>query len=185
MGNIFDCYKFWRVEKELKKHAQIVMLGLDQAGKTTLTNYLKFGEMMQTVPNQLNIQTITKGNVTFTMWDLGGQTKTRKIWSSYLDTMSGLIYLVDVTDSDRYALAAEEFHRILKEVPDTKEFVVLVLFNKVDAWKTPSVVEFKDLFKLPEDRKMTVYRQEFCSVTKKVNVQAPIDWFLEEIIKIN
>tara|TARA_R110002050_G_scaffold58135_2_gene130788 strand:- start:1515 stop:1709 length:195 start_codon:yes stop_codon:yes gene_type:complete len=52
--------------------------GLDGAGKTTILYQLKLGEVQNTVPTLgFNVETVEYGNVSFTVWDVGGQDKVR------------------------------------------------------------------------------------------------------------
>ena len=58
--------------------ARIVMLGLDNAGKTTVLYKLKLGEVVTTIPTVgFNVETVVYKNISFTVWDVGGQTKIR------------------------------------------------------------------------------------------------------------
>lgn len=62
--------------------ARIVMLGLDNAGKTTVLYKLKLGEVVTTIPTiGFNVETVVYKNISFTVWDVGGQTKIRKVSS--------------------------------------------------------------------------------------------------------
>lgn len=56
-----------------KKQGTLVMLGLDNAGKTTLLQMLIEGRLGQNQPtNHANRQEAAVGNVTFTAIDVGG-----------------------------------------------------------------------------------------------------------------
>ena len=56
-----------------KKNTRILLLGLDNAGKTTILNKLKFNEIVYTVPTiGFNVETITYKNLNFTIFDVGG-----------------------------------------------------------------------------------------------------------------
>lgn len=97
--------------------AKILMLGLDGAGKTTVLYKLKLNEAVSTVPTiGFNVETVkpTKG-VSFTVWDVGGQEMLRPLWRHYFQGCSGLIYIVDSSDTDRISLAKEELQWILSE----------------------------------------------------------------------
>ena len=65
--------------------ARILVLGLDAAGKTTILYKLKLNENVSTIPNiGFNVEEVTPmKNVTFTMWDVGGQEKIRPLWRHY------------------------------------------------------------------------------------------------------
>ena len=72
MGNVFA-----RLFKGLgKKEMRILMVGLDAAGKTTILYKLKLGEIVTTIPTiGFNVETVEYKNISFTVWDVGGQDK--------------------------------------------------------------------------------------------------------------
>ena len=52
------------------------MVGLDAAGKTTILYKLKLGEVVTTIPTiGFNVETVEYKNISFTVWDVGGQDK--------------------------------------------------------------------------------------------------------------
>ena len=66
ISKIFDSY-FGQPEY------RILMLGLDAAGKTTITYKLKIGETVTTLPTiGFGVETIQFKNVKFNVWDIGG-----------------------------------------------------------------------------------------------------------------
>ena len=67
------------------RRARILVLGLDAAGKTTILYKLKLNENVTTIPTiGFNVEEVTPmKNVTFTMWDVGGQEKIRPLWRHY------------------------------------------------------------------------------------------------------
>ena len=57
------------------------MVGLDAAGKTTILYKLKLGEIVTTIPTiGFNVETVEYKNISFTVWDVGGQDKIRPLW---------------------------------------------------------------------------------------------------------
>merc|ERR1711877_103299 len=75
--------------------ARIIMLGLDNAGKTTVLYKLKLGEVVTTIPTiGFNVETVECKNISFTVWDVGGQTKIRPLWRHYFQNTQGLIFVV-------------------------------------------------------------------------------------------
>ncbi|KAG2376576.1 ADP-ribosylation factor 1 cold-induced protein [Vigna angularis] len=59
-----------------KKEMRILMVGLDAAGKTTILYKLKLGEIVTTIPTiGFNVETVEYKNISFTVWDVGGQDK--------------------------------------------------------------------------------------------------------------
>ena len=58
--------------------------GLDAAGKTTILYKLKLGEIVTTIPTiGFNVETVEYKNISFTVWDVGGQDKIRPLWRHY------------------------------------------------------------------------------------------------------
>jgi hypothetical protein len=62
----------------VQKEMRILMVGLDAAGKTTILYKLKLGEVVTTIPTiGFNVETVEYKNISFTVWDVGGQDKVR------------------------------------------------------------------------------------------------------------
>ena len=80
------------------------MVGLDAAGKTTVLYKLKLNEMVSTTPTiGFNVETVTPvKNMSFTVWDVGGQDKIRPLWRHYFSGVQGLLYVVDSSDRLRF-----------------------------------------------------------------------------------
>merc|ERR1719247_83816 len=99
-----------------KKDMRILMVGLDAAGKTTILYKLKLGEVVTTIPTiGFNVETVEYKNICFTVWDVGGQDKIRRLWRHYYQNTQGLIFVVDSNDRDRIEDAKEELHKMLIE----------------------------------------------------------------------
>ncbi|XP_041375574.1 ADP-ribosylation factor 3-like, partial [Gigantopelta aegis] len=84
------------------------------AGKSTILYKLKLNENVCTVLTiGFNVETVTpvKG-VTFTVWDVGGQEKIRRLWEHYYRNTQGLIYVVDSADRARMKEASSELMTI-------------------------------------------------------------------------
>lgn len=112
----------------------ITMIGLDGAGKTTLLLYLQTGEVHQTVPTLgFNCETVNVGNTKFQVWDIGGQNSFLRFWHQYINDGSGIIYIVDSADSQRFAKSSQELWNILDGLKTPRP--LLVLANKIDLIK--------------------------------------------------
>ena len=70
-----------------QQNARILMLGLDAAGKTTILYKLKLNKNVSTIPTVgFNVETVNPvKNVTFTVWDMGSQEKTRQLWRHFCE----------------------------------------------------------------------------------------------------
>lgn len=60
------------------------MVGLDNAGKTTILYQLLMNEVVHTSPTiGSNVEEVVWKNLHFIMWDLGGQESLRSAWNTY------------------------------------------------------------------------------------------------------
>lgn len=77
MGLSFSCTCLF--EKLFgRKEAKILVLGVDNAGKTTLLVHLKIGELVHTKPTiGFNVETLEYRNIKLTCFDIGGQKRIR------------------------------------------------------------------------------------------------------------
>ncbi len=140
--------------------AKILMLGLDAAGKTTVLYKLKVNEVVSTIPTLgFNVETVKHGNnVSFTVWDIGGQNTIRKLWKHYFVGTGGLVFVVDSVDKSRFSEAKEELDWIL-ENDEMAGVPVVIMANKQDmpnACSTSDVAEKLGLHQV-RDRKWYVH----------------------------
>merc|ERR1719271_197356 len=124
-----------------KKEMRILMVGLDAAGKTTILYKLKLGEVVTTIPTiGFNVETGEYKNISFTVWDVGGQDKIHPLWRHYYQNTQGVIFVVDSNDRDRIDAARDKLHRMLNE-PQLRNAALLVFANKQDLPNAMSAAE--------------------------------------------
>ncbi|XP_054806383.1 ADP-ribosylation factor 1 [Prosopis cineraria] len=157
------------------KEARILVLGLDNAGKTTILYRLQMGEVVSTIPTiGFNVETVQYNNIKFQVWDLGGQTSIRPYWRCYFPNTQAIIYVVDSSDTDRLVIAKEEFHAILEE-EELKGAVVLIFANKQDlpgALDAAAVTEALELHKI-KNRQWSIFK---ASAMKGEGLFEGLDW---------
>ena len=94
-----------------KKEKRVLLLGLDNAGKTTILFQLRDNEFKETVPTVgLNIEHITYKTYSLTMWNVGGQAT--KLWKHYFDHINAIVFVVDATDEEKLLFAKDELNKI-------------------------------------------------------------------------
>lgn len=114
------------------KEVRILMVGLDGAGKTTILYKLRLGEYVRTVPTiGFNVETVKFKNLSFTVWDVGGQDKIRHLWRQYMVNAQGLIFVIDSCDKERLKKAKQELDSLISD-PELSNVKLLVLANKND-----------------------------------------------------
>ena len=96
MGNFFTNLFNYNTNRRL------LMLGLDNAGKTSLLYKMKLGEIHKTVPTiGFNVENIKYKKLDLVVWDIGGQDRLRPLWKHYFEGMDGIIFMVDINDNNR------------------------------------------------------------------------------------
>ncbi|KAK4492654.1 hypothetical protein RD792_003472 [Penstemon davidsonii] len=163
-----------------KREMRILMVGLDAAGKTTILYKLKLGEIVTTIPTiGFNVETVEYKNISFTVWDVGGQDKIRPLWRHYFQNTQGLIFVVDSNDRDRAVEARDELHRMLNE-DELREAVLLVFANKQDLPNAMNAAEITDKLGLHSLRQRHWYIQSTCA-TSGEGLYEGLDWLSNNI----
>nr|GLL49955.1 ADP-ribosylation factor 2 [Ipomoea trifida] len=188
-----------------KKEMRILMVGLDAAGKTTILYKLKLGEIVTTIPTiGFNVETVEYKNISFTVWDVGGQDKIRPLWRHYFQNTQGLIFVVDSNDRDRIVEARDELHRMLNEgiyrfenvsavirleareqnlalfKDELRDAVLLVFANKQDLPNAMNAAEITDKLGLHSLRQRHWYIQSTCA-TSGEGLYEGLDWLSNNI----
>jgi ADP-ribosylation factor protein 1 len=172
-----------------KKEMRILMVGLDAAGKTTILYKLKLGEVVTTIPTiGFNVETVEYKNISFTVWDVGGQDKIRPLWRHYYQNTQGIIFVVDSNDKERVdgtnnaeASAKEELHRMLAE-DELRDAILLVFCNKQDLPQALSVAEVTERLQLNTIRNRAWYIQATCATTGD-GLYEGLDWLSNTLTK--
>jgi len=163
-----------------KKEIRILILGLDNAGKTTLLYRLKIGEVVTTIPTiGFNVESVTYKNLNFNVWDLGGQTSIRPYWRCYYANTAAVIFVIDSTDIDRLGTASEELAAMLNE-DELKDAALLVFANKQDQPGAKGAGEISEALKLGElrDRNWSIVA---CSAVDGSGVDEGMDWLVQTV----
>ncbi|CAL5222812.1 g5231 [Coccomyxa viridis] len=162
------------------REARILVLGLDNAGKTTILYRLQVGEVVSTIPTiGFNVETVTYKNIKFQVWDLGGQTSIRPYWRCYYPNTQAIIYVVDSSDTERIGTSAEEFHAILDE-EELRDALILVYANKQDlpgALNDAAVAEGLNLHSI-KNRDWAIFKT---SAIKGEGLFEGLDWLSNQL----
>nr|XP_054759273.1 ADP-ribosylation factor 1-like 2 [Lytechinus pictus] len=163
-----------------KKEMRILMVGLDAAGKTTILYKLKLGEIVTTIPTiGFNVETVEYKNISFTVWDVGGQDKIRPLWRHYFQNTQGLIFVIDSNDRERMIEAKEELHRMLNE-DELRDAVLLVFANKQDLPNAANASEITENLGLKSLHNRKWFIQSTCA-TSGDGLYEGLDWLSREL----
>ncbi|RXN32150.1 ADP-ribosylation factor 11 [Labeo rohita] len=157
--------------KRFKKTPQVLLMGLDSAGKSTLLYMQQRGVVMETSPtvgfNVATIQLDKKNSLS--VWDVGGQGTMRPNWKYYLEGCKVLVFVVDSTDRTRMGEAQKALKKILTD-EHLKGVPLMVLANKKDLPNSMTIREVSTLLELDSytDRKWEI---QACSALKGLGLQ--------------
>jgi GTP-binding protein SAR1 len=115
-----------------QKRGKILLLGLDNAGKTTLLHMIRDDRVVTHAPTQrATKEELTLGGVLLECYDLGGHEEAREIWKDYFVDANAIVFMVDAAEPARFAESKRELDSLLTSEA-LRRVPVLVLGNKVD-----------------------------------------------------
>lgn len=137
-----------------KKEANIIVVGLDNSGKTTIINQLKPVEAKRhdIVPTVgFTVESFATKSFKFNAFDMSGQGRYRSLWEHYYRDCHGIIFVIDSSDKMRMVVAKDELDLILQH-PDIAGKKVPILFyaNKIDLRDALTSVKVSTLMELDE-----------------------------------
>jgi len=164
------------------KELRILLLGLDNAGKTTLLKQLASEETKNITPTQgFNIKSVQSEGFKLNVWDIGGQRKIRPYWRNYFENTDVLIYVIDSADVKRLEETGQELQELLCE--DKLSGVPLMIFaNKQDLAGAKESGEIAALLGLAsiKDRSWQI---QPCSAVGGEGVRDGMEWVCATIKK--
>jgi ADP-ribosylation factor protein 1 len=120
------------------------------------------------------VESVEYKNISFTVWDVGGQDKIRPLWRHYYQNTQGLIFVVDSNDRERAGEARAELERMLSE-DELRDAVLLVFANKQDLPKAMSPPELTEKLGLHQMRSRPWHIQGCCA-TNGDGLYEGLDW---------
>ncbi|GMH46077.1 hypothetical protein BSKO_14041 [Bryopsis sp. KO-2023] len=169
-----------RKAKRKEKEMRLLMVGLDNAGKTTVVKRLNAEDISTISPTLgFNIKSMTYGKYRLNIWDVGGQRTLRAYWRNYYERTDGLVWVVDSADKLRLEDCAEELHKLLKE-ERLEGATLMVLANKQDIDGALSVEEIEDVLELKKMRKRH-WKIVRCSAVTGEGLVEGFDWIVSDV----
>uniref|UniRef100_A0A0K8TSA1 ADP-ribosylation factor-like protein 2 n=1 Tax=Tabanus bromius TaxID=304241 RepID=A0A0K8TSA1_TABBR len=168
--------------KQKEKEMRILLLGLDNAGKTTILKRFN-GEPIDTISPTVgfNIKTLEHRGFTLNIWDVGGQKSLRSYWKNYFECTDGLVWVVDSADRMRLDACREELRTLLQE-ERLAGATLLVLANKQDLPGALTAQQIKDILDLDniQTHHWSVVGVSAVTGHKLLNA---VDWLIDDIAK--
>ncbi|RYP79146.1 hypothetical protein DL771_000124 [Monosporascus sp. 5C6A] len=193
-----------------KEEYSVILLGLDNAGKTTFHEQTKSlflpehpDPKLKTVPTVgQNVSTITLPDMYLKIWDVGGQLSLRRLWQSYYASCHAIVFIIDSTDIGDGSLDGEdgggdgngagrleECRLVLEDVlqnSETEGVPLLILANKQDREDCVEVVRIKEglVKKVFEGEKASSIRDSRVlpvSALTGTGVREAVDWLRSRV----
>ncbi|CAH3129083.1 unnamed protein product [Porites evermanni] len=178
MGLLFAKLFSWFSNEEHK----VIIVGLDNAGKTTILYQFLMSEVVHTSPTiGSNVEEVVWKNIHFLMWDIGGQESLRSAWNTYYTNTEFLIVVVDSTDRERLPVTKAELYNMLNH-EDLRQAAVLIFANKQDIKGSMSVAEISEQLNLTSIKDHGWHIQACCALTGEGLYQG-LEWITNHIRK--
>jgi len=168
--------------KEQEKEIRILILGLDNAGKTTIVKKL-CGQPIEEIEPTLGfqIQTLEYNDYKLNLWDIGGQSSIRAYWRNYFEKTDGLVWVVDSSDTSRFHLVRQELEKLLQQ-ERLAGATLLIWANKQDVQGSVSSEQMVEFLKLQDlqynNRHWSIHP---CSAITGDGLIEGMDWLVEDI----
>eukprot|EP00118_Oscarella_pearsei_P005426 m.24962 g.24962 ORF g.24962 m.24962 type:complete len:239 (+) comp28707_c0_seq2:51-767(+) len=182
--------------RQKEKEVRLLMLGLDNAGKTTILKRFN-GEDISTISPTLgfNIKTfehkeygsrlvciachISAYSFKLNVWDVGGQKSLRSYWRNYFESTDGVIWVVDSADKRRLEDCKTELRSLLQE-ERLLGATLLVFANKQDLPGALTGGEIREAMDL-DSIKTHHWNIQWCSAVTGEKLIDGIDWIIDDI----
>lgn len=184
---------FWRAIKKAFEKVEVqrvVIVGLDDAGKTSILAKISNNTEMPIVPTiGYNLEEVTIGHVRLVVWDVGGQEKIRVLWPHYFRDCRAMVFVVDSVNAGRLSCADhtcgscahDELHKLLGS-EDLRGSAFLIYANKQDLPNALSLEEVRARLEIASFPDRAIRVQASSAVTGE-GLMAGLEWMVEQVSK--
>ncbi len=130
-----------KVNESTEESKKIILMGLDNSGKTSIVSCLKGNKGISAFNNPkptkgLDVQNFKVSDSKYAVWDFGGQKAYIedyfKDFSNYSKGVSKIIYVIDIQDVKRYDLALEYLKKLINSIDTTNKIDFSIFLHKFD-----------------------------------------------------
>ncbi|CAG7720112.1 unnamed protein product [Allacma fusca] len=158
---------------------KVLILGLDNAGKSTLLYKLVTDDGVSTVPTiGYNFEEFTYKSIKFLLWDIGGQEAMRPSWETYFDNTQAVIFVVDSTDLKRLPAVKKELDKIIVN-DNLSEATFLIFANKQDQVEALDPSEISKRLGIPSITSHHI-RIQPCSAANGGGLEEGMNWIFSK-----
>jgi GTP-binding protein SAR1 len=178
---------FWWSPSDSRANT-VLLVGLDDAGKTTLAGRLSKNCLVQAQPTgQPSTHEMKIGSTLLSVTDIGGHEQARRIWRNYMFSSTRIIFVIDASNRQRIPEARHELLKILND-EDIQSMPILILANKIDRTHTAcSESELQSLLQIEEHLHAEDPRVKLCmcSIARNEGFTDGLKWLVKKPIKLD
>lgn len=176
--------------RKTKHDVRLLVVGLDNSGKTTVINQLKPGVKGQTTQSNevtptvgFSLEEFSNDNLNLTVFDMSGQSRYRSLWEHYYRDVQAIIYVLDSTDRARMCVAKDEMDAILghKDI-EHKDIPILFFANKMDLPGAMEPVDIVDQLELHDVEDKPWHITSSNALTGE-GIEDGVAWMTEKILE--
>lgn len=144
--------------KKKQKNLKIIIMGLDNAGKTAILNSF-FKINTDSAPTfGYKTHCIKYNEFCINLVEIGGQYCFKEHWSNYFEKTDGIIFVVDSTDNRNYC-------EYLNDIIDLN-IPICIMYNKSDILRNKSNIKDGEFY-------TNIYEPE--------SIRIGVDWLIDKI----
>lgn len=160
----------------LNKSANVVFIGCESSGKSTIVYKFKLDENVTTIPTiGFNTETISFKNLSLNIIDLGGALRIRPLWRHHYDTCDIIVFVIDSSNPQKIEESKIELQKIISD-EILKKKVLLILANKQDVDGALKAEEIEKKLDLGEGK----WKLFGCSAMTGEGLFDAFDWLITQ-----
>jgi ADP-ribosylation factor-like protein 2 len=173
--------KILRKLKRREREIRLLVLGLDNSGKSSIVCKFQGYDNMNEISPTLGFQIYTSSYMKYKLniWDVGGQDTIRSYWKNYYEHTDGIIWVIDAADKRRLQDTYMELHKLLQQ-EKLAGASLLIFANKNDLPGSVTSQYIAEILELQKIQKRH-YHIESCSAVTGDGLKDGIDWLIKDI----
>lgn len=175
-----------RKQKLKERELRVLLLGLDNSGKSTIVLKLLGLDTSSVSPTMgFQIHRLPWKQYNLSIWDIGGQTTLRAFWSNYFDRTDVVIWVIDASSIDRLHELYEELREKVIQQDRLQGLLFLLLINKIDLVPGSQVEQVKaqvsQELNLGAELSLGKYHVQMTSGVTGDGLHGALDWIVEAL----